>query len=348
MQTGLSAWVYAIATTLEESGVGAAEVMRRLGMNPNGITDIHHRYLQEQVTGLWIAALRATRDELFGLRVARHIRPSTFHLTGHAMSCSRTLQRALERFARSARIVSDAAVVEFQPVDAGYRLDMDLMTGGRRPIAPTFDAMLAGVFLFCEWIHGERIVPIAVSFRHAAPGDDSLFTEIFHLPVQFQQARNSITFQRDDLERPTPSANEELATMIDEMTSEYLTMRFSGRFTQRVREILASQLAHGEVTKARTASLLAMTERTLLRRLRDENTTFQEILDRLREKKTYERLRDETVTLDMLAEELGFSSSSTFSRAFKRWTGQRPSEWRARRQQLVGGARPAPEDLADD
>jgi AraC-like DNA-binding protein len=112
------------------------------------------------------------------------------------------------------------------------------------------------------------------------------------------------------------------------MTSRYLTLRFDARFSRKVREALASQLPHGDPSKTETARILNMTGRTLLRRLQEENTTFQEILDRLREELAYEHLRREDLSMETVAELLGFSSSSTFSRAFVRWTGQRPSEWR--------------------
>src|SRR3546814_2842312 len=65
-----------------------------------------------------------------------------------------------------------------------------------------------------------------------------------------------------------------------------------------------------------------MTERTLLRRLREENTTFQEVLDSLREELAYDYLRRRDLTIENIAYLLGFSSSSTFSRAFMRWTGR--------------------------
>src|SRR3546814_8790271 len=77
-----------------------------------------------------------------------------------------------------------------------------------------------------------------------------------------------------------------------------------------------------------------MTERTLLRRLRDENTTFQEVLERLREELAFDYLRRDNLTMEKIAYLLGFSSSSAFSRAFVRWTGQRPSDWREGRPRL--------------
>lgn len=334
MQTGLSAWIYAISRALDESGVPSEALLRDIGMDPSRLGDVHHRYSQEQVTSLWIAAVAATRDELFGLKVARHVRPSTFHVVGYAMACSATLRRALERFTHSARIVSDSAVIGFRPVGDDFRLEMDLNTGGRQPIYQTIDTMLTGVFLLCEWIRGGPITPLEVSFRHHRPIDDGLYSEVFRGPVKFDQPANAILFRGEDLEAPVPSANEELAMMLDEMTSKYLALRFSGRFSRRVCAALDTQLADGEPTKAEIAKLLAMTERTLLRRLQEENTTFQALLDHLREEKAYDYLRQPDMTIDAIAVQLGFSTSSTFSRAFTRWTGQRPSEWRESQRKL--------------
>lgn len=332
MQTGLSAWVYAIARALEEAGVDYVALFRHLGMDPSRLLDLNYRYSQEQVTSLWIAAVKATGDAYFGLKVARHIRPSTFHVVGYAMACSATLRRAAERFARSARLISDAASVEFiAEGGSAYRLTVDLHPLGRPPIYQTIDTILAGFLLLCEWIVAGPLVPLEVTFRHSRPADEGPYREVFRCNIHYNHSANSILFSAADMERPVPSANEELAVVLDEMTSKYLALRFSTRFTRRVREALMRQLPNGEPSKAETARLLNMTTRTLLRRLGEENMTFRDILNRLREELAYEYLAQQDLTIDDVAFKLGFSSSSTFSRAFVRWTGKRPSEWRKAR-----------------
>lgn len=328
MQTGLSAWILAIVRALEDAHVEVDTLMDNIGMDHARVGDLSHRYSQDQVTSLWIAAVEATGDPNFGLKVARHIRPSTFHVVGYAMSCSATLRRAAERFAHSARLISDSAAVSFEREKGGYRLTADLNTGGRQPIYQTIDTMLAGFFLLCEWILSASITPLEVTFRHRKPLDDQDYRAVFRCPIRYNQATNSILFPAETLERPVPSANEELATMLDEMAAKYLAFRFSSRFSRKVRDALVGQLPNGEPSKQETARLLAMTERTLLRRLREENTTFQEVLDRLREELAYDYLRRADLTVENIAYLLGFSSSSTFSRAFMRWTAQRPSAWR--------------------
>src|SRR3546814_13520138 len=117
---------------------------------------------------------RSTRtDTLFPYTTlfrSKHIRPSTFHVVGYAMSCSATLRRAAERFQHSARLISDSAAVEFDREGADGRLSVDLNTGGRQPIYRTIDTMLAGLFMLCEWILTVPIPPIAVSVRNRKPG----------------------------------------------------------------------------------------------------------------------------------------------------------------------------------
>lgn len=328
LNTGLSSWILAIVHARGEAGVDYVSLLRELGMDPDRVGDLNHRYLQHQVTALWVAAVAKTNDPCFGLKVARHIRPSTFHVVGYAMACSETLTRASKRFAHSARLISDSATVDFVHLQDEYRLQVDLNTGGEPPIYQTIDTILAGFLLLCEWIVDKPLVPLEVSFTHKKPKNDSEYRSVFRCPILYGQRRNSILFRASDLDQLVPSANEELAMLLDEMASKYLGLRFDRRFSRQVRDSLVAQLPHGQPSKAETARALNMTERTLFRRLREENTTFKELLDKLREELAYEYLRQDELSLQRIADLLGFSSSSTFSRAFVQWTGKRPSDWR--------------------
>jgi AraC-like DNA-binding protein len=151
--------------------------------------------------------------------------------------------------------------------------------------------------------------------------------------VRHGQPHNSITFRRSDLERPILAADEELATLLDGIADRYLERRMAGRFAVRVRDSLLSQLPHGAPSKSDVASRLNMTERTLLRRLKEEGTTFAEVFDRLREELAFQYLNHDEMSLSDIAEVLGFSDYGTFSRAFKRWTGRRPSDVRPGRSE---------------
>ena len=120
-----------------------------------------------------------------------------------------------------------------------------------------------------------------------------------------------------------------MPAMLEGIADRYLEQRMAGRFAVRVRDALIAQLPHGGTSKAETARRLNTTERTLLRWLKEEGTTFAEVLDRLREELAFKYLNESQLSLSQIAALLGFSDHGTFSRAFKSWTGRRPSHVRA-------------------
>lgn len=324
MKSGLSGWVLAIARTLDSYDVNHEAVFRQVGMDTAGLVEGSKRYQQEMVSRLWRAAVEATGDNHFGLKVARQIRPSTFSVVGYAMSCSANLGDALNRFARYAKLISSSATVELTETDAHTTLSCQFDTGGTPPIFQTIDTVLAGVVSFSSWIAGKRIIPAEVCFKRERPDCTKAYTKLLKCPLRFGHSEDCVVFHAKDMVRPILSADEHLAMLLDSMASAQMA-ELSERFAKKVRNCLLQQMEQGEISRKGTATLLHMTERTLLRRLKDEGTTFQEVLDRLREELAYEYLQRPDCTVLSVSTKLGFSDASTFSRAFKRWTGRRPS-----------------------
>jgi len=324
MKSGLSGWVLAIARALDAEGIPHEQVFRQLGMDAGRLEKGGNRYSHEQLVNLWRTAIHKTGDPNFGLKVAMQIRPATFHVVGYAMSCSATIGEALHRFARYSKLISSTNTMTLTETPDQLCLHASFDTGGAPPLTQAIDAYLAGVVCFCSWISAKRIVPVEVHFMHKCPGNQSQYTELLQCPVYFGQQEDCIVFDATDMHRPVLAADDNLASLLDSLAIGQLA-DLSGRFSTKVRECLLKQFANGEVSKSQTANLLHMTERTLLRRLKDEGTTFQEVLDHLREELACEHLRRKDVTMQDVSSMLGFSDASTFSRAFKRWTGHRPS-----------------------
>ncbi|MDY7533087.1 AraC family transcriptional regulator [Pseudomonas sp. Bout1] len=324
MKSGISGWVLAIARTLDVAGIPHEKIFQQVGMDPAGLNAGSNRYSQETVSRLWRAAVQETADPYFGLKVASQIRPSTFSVVGYAMSCSATLGDALNRFARYAKLISNSATVTLTEDCGKLSISFNFDTGGAPPIFHTIDTVVAGLVCFSSWIAGKQVVPHEVHFRHERPEDIKAYTKILKCPIHFGQENDCIVFNSCDMTRPILSADEQLAALLDSMAVTQMA-QLSERFSKKVRDCLVQQFAEGEISRRGTAERMHMTERTLLRRLKDENTTFQEVLDRLREELAYEYLSGSDVTVQAVSSMLGFSDASTFSRAFKRWTGRRPS-----------------------
>lgn len=324
MKSGLSGWVLAIARTLDSVGVPHSTVFADLGIDEQRLKDGSSRYSQEQVSSLWHASVKATGDPYFGLKVASNIRPSSFHVVGYSMSCSATLGDALRRFAHYAKLISSSATVELDELDDHAKLSFVFETGGLPPTDQALDTVLAGIVCFSSWLVGSPVYPVEVRFQHSCLSNSEEYTKLLKCPVTFDHSEDSVIFSVADIDRNILSADEHLASILDSMAINQLA-ELSGRFSRKVRECLQKQFALGEISKGRTAALMHMTERTLLRRLKDEGTTFQEVLDCLREELACDQLRRSDITVQDVSTMLGFSDASTFSRAFKRWTGRRPS-----------------------
>ena len=323
-KSGLTGWVLAIVRAMRASGIEVEPVLAEIGMDPSLLEGGYSRYSQEQISQLWRKALALTGDEDFALRVAAEIRPATFHVVGYAMSCSATLGRALHRLARYCRLISDSATATITEAGDTTALEFLFDTGGDPVIAQTIDTVLAGILAFCRWILDDRIRPAEVRLQHGRPANDAGYRAFFQAEIHYGSTQNCIIFRREDLERPILAADEELASMLDTVANRYLEQRMSGRMGVRVRDLLIAGLADGIASKTDVARQLNLTERTLLRRLKAEGTTFADVLNGLRQELAFQYLERPGATIADVAYRLGFSDENTFSRAFKRWTGRRP------------------------
>jgi AraC-like DNA-binding protein len=324
-KSGLTGWVLAIVRAMRARSIDVDAVFAEIGMDPNLLEGGYSRYSQEQISQLWRKAIQLSGDGDFGLAVAAEIRPSTFHVVGYAMSCSATLNRALQRFALYCRLISDSATATITESGDTTAIEFLFDTGGDPLISQTIDTVLAGTLSFARWIIGDHLQPLEVRFQHSEPTDDAAYRAFFQAPMRYGAGQNCLIFRKADLERPILAADEELASILDSVANRYLEQRMSGRMAVRVRDLLISHLPSGMVSKIDVARMMNLTERTLLRRLKSEGTTFVDVLNGVRQELAFQYLQRPNVTIGDVAFMLGFSDENTFSRAFKRWTGRRPS-----------------------
>ncbi len=323
-RSALTGWVLAIIRAMRADGIDADTVLDEIGMDPTLLEGGYSRYSQAEVSQLWKRAIALTGDPHFGFKVAGEVRPATFHVVGYSMSCSSTLSRALHRFAFYCRLISDSATATITETNNQVVLEFHFDTGGAPPIYQTVDTVVASVLSYMRWIANEPIMPVEVRLAHQAPPASDVHWRFFGCPVRFDEAQTCLLFEKDQLERRILSSDEELASLLDGVANRYLEKRMAGRFAVRVRDLMIAQLPHEVPSKKETARMLGMTERTLLRRLKDEGTTFADVLRQLREELAFQYLR-RGMCLSEVAYQLGFSDNGTFSRAFKQWTGRRPS-----------------------
>lgn len=324
--TVLSGWVLAITQAIEASGVEVAPVLEQLDIDPALMASGFCRYEQRKVSRLWMRALSLCGDDgNFSLRVAEQVRPATFHVVGYAMNCSVSLHRALQRLSAYSQLISDLTQIRLQGDKSQVIMGLEFSAGRDLPAQQTVDTVLVSIIALLRLIAGTAIQPARVNLMRGPRTDDRVLKNFFACPVTYRTGANSLVFARGDLDQPLLSSDEELATLLDCVADRYMEKIARQSFTLRLRDVMKSLLISGNLSKRKAASLLHVSERTLLRKLSDEGTNFAETLRKLREELAFEYLRAGDKNLEEIASLLGFSDCSTFSRAFKAWTGKRPN-----------------------
>lgn len=183
-------------------------------------------------------------------------------------------------------------------------------------------------------------MPLQVTLRQPAPAYRARYAEVFGCPIGFDQPDDSIAFRAEDLELPLLSVNADLHGLLVGAADAQLERIGAGeadslrlRVVQAMRRLLHSD----EPTLAAVAGELHLSERTLQRRLAEQQSSFTDLLDAVRHESALAYLREQRISVGEVGYLLGFSTPSSFFRAFKRWTGTTPQGWRLG---LAGRGRP--------
>jgi len=326
-RTILVTWVKAICRALTAAGCDSAALVAEAGVDSKLLDNPTARCLIAPVSRLWRLAVAATGDPAFGLKVASHIKHTTFHSLSYGLCASSTLKEAFERVKRYCHVASDAVEYEFWRCDSEYHFVIEpAVEVADEPV----DALVAAYLRMCRSLIGHDYSPLRIEFRRALPARIEDFHGLLRAPLYFDAPRTRLVFDRDSIERPLDGGNPELARQNDAIALQYLSQLERENIRGRVRDVLTQRLARGEPSQAQVAELLNMSARTLQRKLGESGTTYKEILDETRRVLALAYLSAPRHTVSDVTYLLGFSAGSSFTRAFRRWTGQSPSDWRAR------------------
>jgi AraC-like DNA-binding protein len=309
-------------------GLDIAAALAAAGVDPGALDDAEARIPHGAALAVWREAARRSGDDDLGIHVAEEIRPGAFDVLDYTIRASVTLGEGLERLVRYHRILHDAAVVQLRVEENSARLQHVLP-----PEAPALPRQVAE-FIVAAWLVVARqataldLVPLEVHFRHSAPADQAEHRRLFRAPVRFSSSTNGLRIPRSMLDTPLVKSDAGLCAVLDQYVRERLDrLPPTNALSHRVRHLLASGLSSGVDSDA-VARKLHMSRRTLQRQLASEGTSFKEVLDDLRRELATEYLAERRMAIAEIAFLLGFSEASAFHRAFKRWSGSTPADYR--------------------
>lgn len=328
MPTALATASLTLHRALVARDLDADALFKKAGFDTRLFLQQGARVRSDVTRRLWAVAVEASGDPCIGLDMWQHEHPSASYGLSYAWLASSTLERAMERLARYMRVISDIARMWTEREPDATRLALRAARGEAMLPPAMQDAFFAGVVAASRSTFGDHFAPLAVQFRHDRPPCANRFDTFFRCPVTFDHTESSMTVGNADLRAPLPTANADLALANDKVMQDYLSRIDRDDVVARVRRSILRRLPLGSLSDADLARELAMSPRTLQRRLAEHSTSFWRVLDDTRHELALERLRDHGTAISEVAYLLGFAETASFNRAFKRWMGRTPSEFR--------------------
>ena len=283
--------------------------------------------LSDQFSLLWESLALASGDALLGFRVYAPDPLSWLGALGHLMLASPTLRHAADSLMRYMPLVSPVVRATIEPGPERVRVGLNLV-GGVRPVPLQRYDFTWNLLLATLRFVGARpaLKPVQVDYAYPAPAQSAAWSAWFGCPVRFGAPANALEFANEDAVAPIPTANPLVAEGLLRLLDERLAKAERSGFTGRVREILPAMIDGGGALREAVARQLAISERTLQRRLADEGTDFSTLADEVRRDLARHYLGSERISVKHLSYKLGFSSPSAFHRACLRWFGKAPGE----------------------
>lgn len=319
----------AVAAFARDRGVDPLPIVEAAGLDASVLADSDRRITREQWSAVWHDVADALDDPALALHVATWLPFGTFDVMDYLAITADTVGHALERVAAYFRLIHDRTEVEIVRVG-------DERVVRHRLIDDTCDASrFSAEFAFACYVvrfrraTGTDWTPHAIRFSHSGPDDPSVYEALFGCPVRFDEPENECVL--DDalldtpLKRADPLLNEVLQRHAEQLMEQ---LPDSSRLSDVVRQQVHEAMSAGDPSIENVARRLGMSTRTLQRRLRDESVTYNELVDEMRRDMATDLLRDPSMAISEVAFLLGFSDPSAFHRAFRRWTGTTPGEFR--------------------
>jgi AraC-like DNA-binding protein len=318
-----------IVRSAAASGVTADQLYQAVNLDPAVLLDPDNRIPFAQLVDLYEKAAQLTGDNNFGLHVGETVNPTAFDVVGYCALNSPTLGDAFARVARYHSIWTDGALFNLEHSRETSAIVYRYVDASISEHRQDSEMTLATVTALCRGVAAADFTPTAVEFQHDAPADISEHVRLFRCPIEFRTPSNKLHFNSSSLSLPIDKADASLCALLDRHAEELLA-KFPPRdsLVDQVCSIIATELRGGDPSLERVAEQLSLTPRTLQRKLHEIGASHNELLDQMRRQLAMRYLREREMAICEVAYLLGFSESSSFHRAFKRWTGITPKEFR--------------------
>ena len=309
---------------LRELGSDPAEVFDSARLDAGIFETSENRAPWASMERLLRECLETTGCDHFALLLGQRTRLSHLGLPGEMIRHSPTLGTALRTFAVYQHLNTHGMAKVLLEKDGVAILGNVVFQKGSKHADQVYDLEIAATVSVIREICGPHWSPERVLFSHAKPTNVAPYRRFFRAPCKFDSERTALVFPAAVLERKLAGADSSRLRVLETQAQARSDFGLVFRLRRTLRTMLVAEAASGD----EVAKLLSMHRRTLNRRLKAEGTTFQKVLDEVRYEAACQLLDSARIPITEIAASLGYSETSAFSRAFRRWSGATPVQRR--------------------
>jgi AraC-like DNA-binding protein len=316
-----------IPAVVQELGVDPEPLFEGLGFDLDRFDDPDLRVPYLAASRLIARCTEATGCEHFGLLVGERAGPSTLGVAGFMLRVAPDVRTALHDLVRHLDLHDEGGVPFVETAGEVSLLGYAIHQPGTMAAAQIYDIAIAMAFNIMRTLCGKAWRATEVLLSRRAPHDRAPYQRFFQAPLRFDAERSAVTFPSRWLDEALASADPLLHRHLEAEASA-LHARSDGNILRGLRQLLRKTLVTQKTSIALVARQLGVHQRTLNRRLRAEGTTFKREVEAMRYATARQLLGETDMSLARVAFALEYADASAFNRAFKRWAGVTPAQWR--------------------
>jgi len=302
--------------------------LRSIGVDPATVKSPDARIPVETYLLIQDEAARYTNNPYFGLHMGEFAEAGSWSILGYVMMNCKTLGEAFEKSGRYSRIIGNLiearAELKFNKIKAIFFTPPHAPKMSRHCFESTFSSSVR----MMRTLTGADINPLEVTFIYPEPESRSEYERVFCCPVLFGKKENSFTIDMSTVNTPILMANPGLLEYFEKYAQDFLAeMDRNNEHTRTVTKIILSRMDDEALSIEKVAKEMAVSVRTLQNRLEGEGVVFSDLFKDIRQKLAQNYLR-ENYSVEQITYLLGFSEPSVFRKAFKKWLGVTPREYR--------------------
>lgn len=314
--------------------INTTELIQGIGISPELLNNDNGRIEGSQFQQLILGLIERANDPLLGLNSSLFVQPKSYNVLGLiALHCA-TISDAIERIPPFERLVGDMGTTSIQRLPNELIMSWHCAYSHPTVIPHMVDNVLASWTLFARWLAQRKANALRVTLKRDPP-DRTLrkhYQQRFACPIHFACEANSIVLDHALLALPLQQGSQQQLATLEQKARRQLSGLAIGEegFSQQVMRSIKAHLQMGVARKQLIAEEFNLSVRTIQRRLAEESSSYQKLLDSARFERATDLLVNTELPLKDIAYNIGFSDERSFYRSFKLWSKLSPGEFRQR------------------